>query len=204
MSAEQQKASNLSVVMMCVCIVAGMGGLAYASVPLYELFCRVTGFGGTTQRAEAVDGTVLSRKVSIEFDANTNGALGWTFKPVQHRVTLKIGEQGLAFYRATNDMPYAVTGTATFNVTPPQAGAYFNKIECFCFTEQTLEPGQSVDMPVAFFIDPEIADDKNLDKLGTITLSYTFFRVDDPTEVSSAPADKSGSETAPSGVRQLN
>jgi cytochrome c oxidase assembly protein subunit 11 len=152
-----------------------MVGLAYASVPLYRIFCQVTGYGGTTMAADAGSDVVLDRTVTIRFDANTARDMPWQFQAQQRRMTLKIGETGLAFYRASNPTAKAVTGTATFNVTPPQAGAYFNKIECFCFTEQTLEPGASADMPVSFFVDPAIVDDPELAGIGTITLSYTFF-----------------------------
>jgi cytochrome c oxidase assembly protein subunit 11 len=163
-------------------VALGMVGAAYASVPLYEVFCRVTGYGGTTQVAS--DGaetprTVADRSITVRFDSNTAPELAWRFKPEQLKVTVKIGETGLAFYRATNTGDTPITGTATYNVTPSKAGIYFNKVECFCFTEQTLEPGQSVDMPVSFFVDPDIVNDPNLDDVQTITLSYTFFKAQD-------------------------
>lgn len=170
--------SNARVAFMCGGLVAGMVGMAYASVPLYRIFCQVTGFGGTTQVAEGPAGTILDQKINVEFDANVNRGLGWNFKPVQHKLTMKIGEEALAFYRAKNTTKHTITGTAVFNVTPPLAGKYFNKIECFCFTEQTLKPGQSVDMPVTFYVDPEIVKDDDLKKLKTITLSYTFYEAD--------------------------
>lgn len=152
-----------------------MLGAAYAAVPLYKIFCQVTGYGGTTQRAEAASDIVLNRKMDVRFDANTNSNLPWTFKPVQRKITLKIGETKLAFYRATNNSKETVTGTASFNVSPEIAGSYFNKIACFCFTEQTLKPGETVDMPVSFFIDPEIVKDPDAKVLSEITLSYTFY-----------------------------
>lgn len=167
---------NRAVAMVAVGVVAGMVGLAYASVPLYRLFCQVTGYGGTTQRAEAASEVVADRKITVRFNADVNSRLPWRFAPEQREVTLAIGETGLAFYRATNQSAETVTGTATFNVTPFKAGPYFNKIECFCFTEQALEPGQSVDMPVTFFVDPAILEDPDLADVHTITLSYTFFR----------------------------
>jgi cytochrome c oxidase assembly protein subunit 11 len=167
---------NLRVVVMLLGVVAVMVGLVSASVPLYRLFCQVTGYGGTTQRAEAAPDVVSDRVMTVRFNADVNGGLPWSFYPEQREVTLPIGETALAFYRAENRSGEAVTGTATFNVTPLKAGQYFNKIECFCFTEQTLQPGQSVDMPVSFFVDPAIIDDPNLDEVHTITLSYTFFR----------------------------
>lgn len=167
---------NLRVVVVLLGVVAVMVGLVSASVPLYRLFCQVTGYGGTTQRAEAAPDVVSDRVMTVRFNADVNGDLPWSFYPEQREVTLPIGETALAFYRAENRSGKAVTGTATFNVTPLKAGQYFNKIECFCFTEQTLQPGQSVDMPVSFFVDPAILDDPNLDEVHTITLSYTFFR----------------------------
>lgn len=180
---------NLKVAAVAASVAVGMVGLAYASVPLYNLFCRVTGFGGTTQRADAAPATVLDREIRIAFDANVNSGLGWDFKPVQRHQTVRIGEQSLAFYHATNLGKEPVTGTATFNVSPPQAGQYFSKIQCFCFTEQTLQPGQSVDMPVTYYVDPDIINDPDLKNLDTITLSYTFFRADkDPVQTSDVSA----------------
>ena len=158
--------------------VAGMLGLSYASVPLYDWFCRVTGYGGTTQVAETEADTVLDREVKIRFDASTARGMDWAFQPAQREITLKVGENGLAYYRAENHTDRVITGTATFNVTPLKAGPYFAKMECFCFTEQTLAPGEGVDMPVAFFVDPEIDQDINLDEVKTITLSYTFFEME--------------------------
>lgn len=160
-------------------LVLGMIGLTYASVPLYSLFCAVTGFGGTTQRAEAAAARVVDRKIAIRFNADTNSALPWSFKPEQKELVLKLGETGFAAYRAENRGAKPTVGTAVYNVTPDKAGAYFNKMQCFCFTEQILEPGQVVDMPVVFFVDPSMADDPNMDDVTTITLSYTFFRAKD-------------------------
>jgi cytochrome c oxidase assembly protein subunit 11 len=148
----------------------------------------VTGFGGTTQRAEAVAGPVLDRMMKVRFDGNVGNGLPWDFKPVERQIELKIGEQAQGTYRATNLSDRPTTGTATFNVSPSLAGAYFVKIECFCFTEQTLQPGESVDMPVMFYIDPDIVDDSDVAKLRTITLSYTFYPVDQPARVSQADA----------------
>ncbi|MBK1870468.1 cytochrome c oxidase assembly protein [Taklimakanibacter albus] len=176
---------NRKVAMIFAAVVVGMVGLAYASVPLYRLFCQVTGFGGTTQRAEAAPSKTVDRRMTILFDANTAGSLPWTFEPVQRSLDVKVGEENFAYYRATNNSDHAITGSAVFNVTPDTTGAYFNKIECFCFTEQTLKPGQTVEMPVSFFIDPAIVDDRGLDKINTITLSYTFYPADEPSNVSS-------------------
>jgi cytochrome c oxidase assembly protein subunit 11 len=172
-------ARNRTVVLLSLGVVAAMFGLVAASVPLYQLFCQVTGFGGTTQRAEAPSAVVSDRTITVRFNADVNSRLPWRFHPEQRDLTLAIGESGLAFYQASNLSPRAITGTATFNVTPYKAGPYFNKIECFCFTEQTLQPGETVDMPVTFFIDPAILDDPNLADVHTITLSYTFFEAVD-------------------------
>ena len=165
-------------------VAIGMVGLAYASVPLYSLFCKATGFGGTTQRADAAPETVTDRFITIRFDANIAGSLGWNFHPAQTVMKVKIGEQNMAHYSATNISDKVLTGSAIFNVTPSEAGAYFNKIQCFCFTEQTLKPGESADLPVDFFVDPAILDDPDSKSISEITLSYTFFPVDKPDAVS--------------------
>ena len=156
-------------------LVVAMTGMAYAAVPLYDLFCRVTGFGGTTQIAEMPSGKRTDRVIKVRFDASLNGSFPWAFQPIQREMSLQVGETGLAFYRARNNSNAPLIGTATFNVTPLKAGLYFSKIECFCFQEQKLNAGEQVDMPVTFFIDPEIMKDRNLDDVNTITLSYTFF-----------------------------
>jgi cytochrome c oxidase assembly protein subunit 11 len=174
-----------------------MLALAYASVPLYQMFCQATGFGGTTQRAAAPSATVLDKRITVRFDATVSPGLGWTFEPVERTQNLRIGETGLAYYRATNTSARAVTGTATYNVTPDQAGIYFNKLECFCFTEQTLQPGQSIDMPVSYFVDPAIVKDAVAGGLDRITLSYTFYSVAKPgksvTENATAQPPRKGS-----------
>jgi len=171
-------------------VVAGMLGLSYAAVPLYQLFCQVTGFGGTTQKAEKAPDEILARQITVRFDANVAQGLAWRFRPVQNTVTLKIGESVLAFYEAENQTKADLHGTATFNVTPEIAGAYFSKIECFCFTEQTLKPGERVDMPVTFFVDPEIMNDPDAKNIKEITLSYTFFPAADEPDVASAPENE--------------
>lgn len=178
MSALGQKNRRLMVVLGTVAV--GMVGLSYAAVPLYDLFCRVTGFAGTTQVAEGKSTAMSQRAIKVRFDAMA-ADIEWAFQPVQRQIKLQVGENAVAFYRATNQSDRPLTGTATFNVTPLKAGAYFNKVECFCFTEQTLAPGESVDMPVAFFVDPEIETDPNLNDVKTITLSYTFYPVAKPT-----------------------
>jgi len=156
-------------------VALGMIGLAFAAVPLYSLFCQVTGYGGTSQVAVQAPGVKGERVITVQFDAGVAKGMPWHFKPEQREVKVRLGEEALAFYRATNPLKRTVMGTATYNVTPHKAGPYFNKIECFCFTEQVLEPGASADMPVSFFVDPDIVNDPNLDDVMTITLSYTFF-----------------------------
>lgn len=151
-----------------------MLGLSYASVPLYRMFCQLTGFDGTTQKADAAPGEILQRQITVHFDANVARDLAWNFAPAQGPQKLQVGEVGLAFFHAKNLSARPLSGTASFNVTPDKAGAYFSKIECFCFTEQRLAPGQQIDMPVQYFIDPSIADDENMRDVKTITLSYTF------------------------------
>ncbi len=168
-----------------------MLGLGYASVPLYEMFCRVTGFGGTTQvasEAEAASAAVnaTGQTISIRFDASTASDMPWTFRPSQATDTVTIGERDIATYVARNESSRAITGMATFNVTPVQAGQYFNKIQCFCFTEQTLLPGQEVTMPVLYYVDPAMLDDPNMRGVEQITLSYTFHRTKDPVNPVSA------------------
>jgi cytochrome c oxidase assembly protein subunit 11 len=167
-------------------IAIGMGGLAYASVPLYRLFCDVTGFGGSTQRADtsalpdaARLEAVAGRTIKVRFDGNVRG-LGWRFQPVTRVVEIPIGRQQMAFYRATSLSTAPTTGTATFNVSPAAAGRYFNKIQCFCFNEQTLKPGETVEMPVVWFVDPAILDDPDARGIDEITLSYSFFPVETP------------------------
>lgn len=169
---------NTKTLLAVFAVVIGMVGLAFASVPLYNLFCRVTGFGGTTQiSASAPDADeILDRKITVHFNSDTNRNINWAFKPDKRKVTLNVGQQGLIAFNARNRDKKPVTGTAVYNVTPAKAGKYFHKTQCFCFDEQTLNPGQSVDMPVAFYIDPSIAKDRNMDDVGTITLSYSFFK----------------------------
>ncbi|MGH6893430.1 MAG: cytochrome c oxidase assembly protein [Dongiaceae bacterium] len=167
---------NLNLLMVLVGVAAGMTGLAYASVPLYRLFCQVTGFDGTPQRAAEAPTEISDRVVRVTFTADVAGGLGWRFQPMQRNLELKVGETKLAFYSAENLESKPVTGRATFNVSPEMFGAYFTKIECFCFTSQTLQPGQRVEMSVSFFIDPALLDQPALKNINDITLSYTFFR----------------------------
>ncbi len=174
-----------------------MTGLAFASVPLYRLFCQVTGYGGTTQVAETAPGQVFERRITVRFNADVNPKLPWHFQPLERAVTLRVGEPGLAFYRAVNLTDRPVSGTATYNVTPLKAGQYFNKTQCFCFDEQRLEAGEAVEMGVSFFIDPAILEDRNLDDVTTVTLSYTFFRsLEDEADAGSPTADADGRSLA--------
>ena len=165
--------------MMVACTALVMVGMSFAAVPAYRAFCQVTGWGGTTGRADAAPQAAIDRKITIRFDASYNGDLPWDFKPEQVSQTIKVGASGLAFYEAENLADKAVSGRATYNVSPAKAGKYFKKVDCFCFTEQRLSAGQKVSMPVSYFIDPAIAKDRNMDEVETITLSYTFFRWDD-------------------------
>jgi cytochrome c oxidase assembly protein subunit 11 len=158
----------------CVAVVVGMVGAAYAAVPLYRLFCQVTGFGGTPRIAGKAPETVLEKTIVVRFDANVTPGLPWRFEPVQQTMEVRIGETNLAFFRATNTSDRPVRGTAIYNVLPEIAAQYFNKLACFCFTEQLLEPGQSMEFPVSFFVDPAIVDDRDARGVTHITLSYTF------------------------------
>ena len=193
MNAAPRNPRNLRVALMAASVAVGMVGLSFASVPLYRLFCQVTGFGGTTQRAESAPAEALNKMVSVRFDANTSEKLQWAFHPLQGPVKVKFGEQSMAHYEAVNRSGETLTGTAVFNVTPPQAGAYFNKIQCFCFTEQTLKPGERVEMPVSFFVDPDILADADAAGIQEITLSYTFYPVDKPKAVTEATTAAPGS-----------
>ncbi|MEM9278523.1 MAG: cytochrome c oxidase assembly protein [Pseudomonadota bacterium] len=188
---------NLRVVIMCVGIVLGMGGLAYASVPLYELFCRVTGYGGTTQRVDNSYGVpVIDRNINVRFDANTASSLDWKFAPEQRQVTIKMGEQMVINYVAENLSDEPIVGMASFNVTPQSVGMFFNKIECFCFTDTYIEPGGKLEMPVVLYVDPDMDLEKALKALNTITLSYTFFESDtSPEEIA---ADQAAVDTGAS------
>ncbi len=176
MAKKDLQRKNRQIAFLAFSVVFLMVALTYASVPLYRLFCQVTGFGGTTQVSESAPTLILDREVRISFNADIHKKLPWEFKPDQRGMTLKVGQTGLAFYTAINTSDTPVVGTATYNVTPLKAGKYFHKIQCFCFEEQVLHPGQSMQMPVQFYIDPKIADDPNLEDVNDITLSYTFFK----------------------------
>lgn len=189
----QKKVSNRFVAVVCLAFFGGMLGMAYAAVPLYAMFCQITGYGGTTQRVEQFSDRILDREITVRFDANVAGGLPWDFKPVARSVTMKIGETALAHYTATNMFSVPTAGRATFNVTPQIAGSYFNKVECFCFTDTTLKPGETLDMPVLFYVDPDIVDTPELKDVKTITLSYTFFPIEVEKPVAAAP--RAGGDT---------
>lgn len=183
-----EQKSNTKTLFSLVAIGAGMAGLAWASVPLYDLFCRVTGYGGTTQQVSQASDTVLDQMITVRFDASTGGNMPWTFRPQRTTMDIRIGETGLAFYEAHNPTDRPVTGTASFNVTPLSVGGYFAKIDCFCFVEQTLQPGETMQMPVTFYVDPELVEDAETAKIHTITLSYTFFETEPDARADARPA----------------
>ena len=176
-------------VVQTVSVVILMGGLAWASVPFYDWFCRVTGFGGTPGQVAGAEGEVLDQTIKVRFDGSLNEDMPWEFKPVVNEMELRIGETGLAFYEAYNPTDHPVAGQASYNVTPYAAGAFFEKIECFCFTEQGLAPGERVQMPVNFFVDPEIVEDRDGKYVHTITLSYTFYEIDLPEDYEAPDQD---------------
>ncbi len=183
----KKQRANRVVAAVCLSFFGGMIGMAYAAVPFYAMFCKATGYGGTTQRVEQYSDRVLDRTITVRFDANVSGGLPWKFAPKQRDLSMKIGETSQAFYTAKNLFDTPTRGRATYNVTPDLAGAYFNKVECFCFTDTDLKPGQSLDMPVVFYIDPDIVDAPELKDITTITLSYTFFPIDGDKPLASAP-----------------
>jgi len=200
---QAKKNSNRVVAAVCLAFFTGMIGMAYAAVPLYKMFCQATGYGGTTQRAEKqYAGRVLDREVTVRFDANTAG-VPWEFQPVQRSITMKIGETVQAHYQATNKFDRPVTGRATFNVQPELAGPYFNKVECFCFTDTTLKPGETLDMPVLFYVDPDIVNVPELKGVKTITLSYTMFPVEKNKPVASSEPVTGNSKTISNNVGNL-
>ena len=172
---QPQPRKNGPVVAMCLAFIGGMTGMSFAAVPLYDMFCRVTGYNGTTQRVEQMSDVVLDRTMTVTFDANTAAGLPWDFKAAQREIKPRIGETVEVRFVATNTASTPTRGQAIFNVTPMEAGAYFNKVQCFCFTETELKPGESMEMPVVFYIDPDITKAVETRNIGTITLSYTFY-----------------------------
>ncbi|MFD2238602.1 cytochrome c oxidase assembly protein [Aureimonas populi] len=179
----------------CIVFSLAMLGAAYASVPLYELFCQVTGYGGTTQRAEANAAGVSDRAITVRFDSNASPGVPWRFQPTERQVSVKLGETRQTAYRVKNTSDRPVKAMATFNVTPHAAGVYFNKLYCFCFDEQTLQPGEEVDMPIVFFVDPAMLEREELRDAPTITLSYTFFPVGQPASPVADAAGASGGDS---------
>lgn len=173
---------NSRIAVMLVGVVISMGALAWAAVPFYSWFCQVTGYGGTPSIRTEGASEVLDELVTVRFDANTEPGMPWEFRPVQREITLKIGETGMAFYEAYNPTDRVVAGTASYNVSPVLAGYYFTKIQCFCFTEQVLQPGERVEMPVVFYVDPELVTDRDAGRIRNITLSYTFYETELPKE----------------------
>ncbi|MCM2440838.1 cytochrome c oxidase assembly protein [Agrobacterium vitis] len=169
------KGKDLTVFFACLAFVGGVTAMSFAAAPFYRMYCQLTGYNGTTQRAEQPSSVILDRKMTVTFDANVSPGLNWDFKPMQASVAPRIGETIQANYSVTNRSPYTTKGQAVFNVTPMEAAVYFNKIECFCFTETVLQPGQTLDMPVVFYIDPDIMAQPETKNIGTVTLSYTFY-----------------------------
>jgi len=171
---------DMTVATICGAVVALMIGAAYASVPFYNWFCRTTGYAGTTQVSEKAPDHVLGRTLTIRFDSNVAPGLPWKFEPEENEINVRIGEVTTAHYKVTNMAAREITAQAGYNVSPPQIGGYFNKINCFCFTQQTMKPGETREMTVVFYVDPSIAKDSDQDDLNTITLSYTFYRIPNP------------------------
>ncbi|MBB3297752.1 MULTISPECIES: cytochrome c oxidase assembly protein [Rhizobium] len=182
---KKQGRNNGAVVMMCLSFVFGMGAMSYAAVPLYRIFCQVTGYNGTTQRVDQVSSVVLDRTMRVTFDANVAPGLQWDFKPVEREVNPKIGETIQVNFTAENRSNETQRGQAVFNVTPGEAGVYFNKVQCFCFTETDLKPGEKLDMPVVFYIDPDIVKAVESKNIHTVTLSYTFYPKEGPKPLAS-------------------
>jgi len=178
----------------CGAFVAVMVCAAYASVPFYTWFCKTTGFAGTPQVAERAPDHVLDRSLTIRFDSNVAPGLPWKFEPEQNSIKLRIGEVATVHYKVINEAAREITAQASYNVTPPQVGAYFNKINCFCFTEQTMKPGETREMTVVFYVDPSIAKDSDQNELNTITLSYTFYRLPEPERPVAEAPDKNSSK----------
>jgi len=178
--------SKRKTVLQTVSLVVFMGALAWASVPLYDWFCRVTGFGGVTNTAQTGSDVILDKTIKIRFDASLDRDMPWEFKPMERQVEMRIGETGMVFYEAYNPTNRPVAGTASYNVTPYEVGNFFTKIDCFCFEQQVLQPGERVEMPVTFFVDPEIVDDRDAKYTKVITLSYTFYETDLPQETAQA------------------
>ncbi|PIE11757.1 MAG: cytochrome c oxidase assembly protein [Rhodobacterales bacterium] len=184
-------------------LVIFMGAMAWASVPFYDWFCRVTGFGGVTDVADAGSDVILDQTIKIRFDASVDREMPWEFKPAQREMELRIGETGLAFYEAHNPTDHPIAGTASYNVTPYEAGGFFTKIDCFCFEQQVLQPGETAQMPVTFFVDPEIVTDRDAKRVHTITLGYTFYETELPSDIA-ANLSRDALTQAPSAAIETN
>lgn len=195
MKDDRKRRRNIAAVLASLGIVAAMIGLSYASVPLYRLYCQVTGYQGATRTALRAPDAASAATITVRLDANVNNTLPWSFTPEQPQVTMALGESVTAVYRVRNLSDKPTVGSATFNVTPFDSGQYFNKIQCFCFTEHALKPGESAELPVTFFVDPKIRDNPDTADIGTITLSYTFFRAEDEGKAADA-----GSAAAPTAT----
>ncbi len=199
---------NSRTVLKLVSVGVFMGGLAWASVPLYDWFCRVTGFGGATNVADSGSDEILDQVITVRFDASQERGFPWTFKPMQREMEIRIGETGLAFYEAYNPTDRPIAGSSSYNVTPYEAGGYFVKIDCFCFQEQVLQPGERVEMPVTFFVDPDIVEDRDAKFVHTVTLGYTFYQIDLPEDDRAAGEDQqaalTGAETDYTGDQPVN
>lgn len=189
--------ANRRVVLWSVGIVGFMGAMSFAAVPLYDWFCRVTGYGGTTSVASESSADILEQTIKVRFDASLDREMPWQFRPLQREMTLRIGKSGLAFYEAYNPTDRPIAGTASYNVTPYSAGSYFIKVECFCFTEQVLQPGERVEMPVSFFVEPAIVEDREAKFAHTITLSYTFHETPLPDNHAALDANDTAEEPVP-------
>jgi len=181
-----KKSRDVVVAAICGMVVALMVGASFAAVPFYNWFCRQTGFGGVTQVSEKAPTEVLDRKVTVRFDSNVAPGLPWKFEPEQNEISLRIGEVATVHYKVINEAAREITAQAAYNVSPPQVGAYFTKINCFCFTQQTLAAGETREMTVVFYVDPSIVKDQDQDRLNTITLSYTFYRLADADKTADA------------------
>ncbi|WP_102108709.1 cytochrome c oxidase assembly protein [Oceaniglobus roseus] len=179
---------NTRVAVSALAVVAFMGSMAWAAIPFYSWFCRVTGYGGATVEGQGAS-EVLDRTMAIRFDASTEPGMPWEFKPVERQTEIRIGETGLAFYEAYNPTDRVVAGQASYNVAPYEAGGYFTKIDCFCFTEQVLQPGERVMMPVTYYVDPEIVKDRDAKFVKHITLSYTFYEIPLPEKQAALDGD---------------
>jgi cytochrome c oxidase assembly protein subunit 11 len=193
-SSKKRLRRDVAIAAACGVLVAGMVGASFAAIPLYKIFCSVTGFAGTTQVARIAPKDVLARELTIRFDSNVAPGLPWKFVPEQNEIRLHIGEVATVHYKVINEAARTVAAQASYNVTPTTVGAYFDKINCFCFTEQTLKPGETREMTVVFYVDPKIVDDRDQDPLNTITLSYTFYRLPDPERPVAEAPDKTSSK----------